>query len=185
MCVWPSEGCFSLKVNTKSSGSLWITLLWFVLFPLYMFELKSSLACVLGSACWFFLKKVFRILAATWGQSLYTVCRCVCVYICLYVLFTCVDQIPFLFHQPVEDYFILISVLRCSVCVFSSDSCCWCVCVFLRLLLVGGCESGDSDVSRASRCGITAWRVLSGSPHYKQVTSYEDDISAVSLTLDM
>uniref|UniRef100_A0A8C1T408 NBAS subunit of NRZ tethering complex n=1 Tax=Cyprinus carpio TaxID=7962 RepID=A0A8C1T408_CYPCA len=50
-----------------------------------------------------------------------------------------------------------------------------------RLLLVGGCESGDSDVSRASRCGITAWRVLSGSPHYKQVTSYEDDISAVSL----
>uniref|UniRef100_A0A673JN30 Neuroblastoma-amplified sequence N-terminal domain-containing protein n=1 Tax=Sinocyclocheilus rhinocerous TaxID=307959 RepID=A0A673JN30_9TELE len=47
-----------------------------------------------------------------------------------------------------------------------------------RLLLVGGCESGDSNVSRASRCGITAWRVLSGSPHYKQVTSYEDDISA-------
>ncbi|XP_051501521.1 NBAS subunit of NRZ tethering complex-like isoform X3 [Myxocyprinus asiaticus] len=46
-----------------------------------------------------------------------------------------------------------------------------------RLLLVGGCESGDSDVSRASRCGITAWRVLSGSPHYKQVTSYEDDVS--------
>uniref|UniRef100_A0A673JYD9 Neuroblastoma-amplified sequence N-terminal domain-containing protein n=1 Tax=Sinocyclocheilus rhinocerous TaxID=307959 RepID=A0A673JYD9_9TELE len=31
-----------------------------------------------------------------------------------------------------------------------------------RLLLVGGCESGDSNVSRASRCGITAWRVLSG-----------------------
>nr|XP_055042803.1 NBAS subunit of NRZ tethering complex [Misgurnus anguillicaudatus] len=47
-----------------------------------------------------------------------------------------------------------------------------------RLLLVGGCESCDSDVSRASRSGITAWRVLSGSPHYKQVTSYEDDISA-------
>ncbi|XP_005160753.1 NBAS subunit of NRZ tethering complex isoform X1 [Danio rerio] len=47
-----------------------------------------------------------------------------------------------------------------------------------RLLLVGGCESGDSDVSRASQCGITAWRVLSGLPHYKQVTSYEDDISS-------
>ncbi|ROL43491.1 Neuroblastoma-amplified sequence, partial [Anabarilius grahami] len=47
-----------------------------------------------------------------------------------------------------------------------------------RLLLVGGCESGDIDVSRASRCGITAWRVLSGSPHYKGVTSYEDDITA-------
>ncbi|KAL7888773.1 hypothetical protein AOLI_G00037470 [Acnodon oligacanthus] len=47
-----------------------------------------------------------------------------------------------------------------------------------RLLLVGGCESSDSKASRATRCGITAWRVLSGSPHYKQVTSYEDDISA-------
>ncbi|XP_066532404.1 NBAS subunit of NRZ tethering complex [Hoplias malabaricus] len=47
-----------------------------------------------------------------------------------------------------------------------------------RLLLVGGCESGDNTVSRATRCGITAWRALSGSPHYKQVTSYEDDMSA-------
>ncbi|XP_036438220.1 neuroblastoma-amplified sequence isoform X2 [Colossoma macropomum] len=47
-----------------------------------------------------------------------------------------------------------------------------------RLLLVGGCESSDSKASRATRCGITAWRVLSGSPHYKQVTSYEDDVSA-------
>uniref|UniRef100_A0AAR2M583 Neuroblastoma-amplified sequence N-terminal domain-containing protein n=1 Tax=Pygocentrus nattereri TaxID=42514 RepID=A0AAR2M583_PYGNA len=47
-----------------------------------------------------------------------------------------------------------------------------------RLLLVGGCESNDSKASRATRCGITAWRVLSGSPHYKQVTSYEDDVSA-------
>ncbi|KAF7663790.1 hypothetical protein LDENG_00200150 [Lucifuga dentata] len=46
-----------------------------------------------------------------------------------------------------------------------------------RLLLVGGCESGDDSVSKASRCGITAWRTLSGSPHYKQVTSYEDDVS--------
>ncbi|XP_056150441.1 LOW QUALITY PROTEIN: NBAS subunit of NRZ tethering complex [Lampris incognitus] len=46
-----------------------------------------------------------------------------------------------------------------------------------RLLLVGGCESGDDYASKASHCGITAWRVLSGSPHYKQVTSYEDDIS--------
>lgn len=47
-----------------------------------------------------------------------------------------------------------------------------------RLLLVGGCESGDRNSSRASRCGITAWRVLSGSPYYKQVTSYEDDVCA-------
>ncbi|XP_078145981.1 NBAS subunit of NRZ tethering complex [Centroberyx gerrardi] len=47
-----------------------------------------------------------------------------------------------------------------------------------RLLLVGGCESGDDSTSKASRCGITAWRALSGSPHYKQVTSYEDDVNA-------
>uniref|UniRef100_A0A3P8UP13 NBAS subunit of NRZ tethering complex n=1 Tax=Cynoglossus semilaevis TaxID=244447 RepID=A0A3P8UP13_CYNSE len=46
-----------------------------------------------------------------------------------------------------------------------------------RLLLVGGCESGDDSGSKASCCGITAWRSLSGSPHYKQVTSYEDDIN--------
>ncbi|XP_034017552.1 neuroblastoma-amplified sequence isoform X2 [Thalassophryne amazonica] len=46
-----------------------------------------------------------------------------------------------------------------------------------RLLLVGGCESGGEGLSKASRCGITAWRGLSGSPHYKQVTSYEDDVS--------
>uniref|UniRef100_A0A8C5N9R9 Neuroblastoma-amplified sequence n=1 Tax=Gouania willdenowi TaxID=441366 RepID=A0A8C5N9R9_GOUWI len=46
-----------------------------------------------------------------------------------------------------------------------------------RLLLVGGCESGDDSASKACCCGITAWRALSGSPHYKQVTSYEDDVS--------
>uniref|UniRef100_A0A4W6EJH8 NBAS subunit of NRZ tethering complex n=1 Tax=Lates calcarifer TaxID=8187 RepID=A0A4W6EJH8_LATCA len=46
-----------------------------------------------------------------------------------------------------------------------------------RLLLVGGCESGDDSTSKASCCGITAWRALSGSPHYKQVTSYEDDVN--------
>uniref|UniRef100_A0A8C3LHL0 Neuroblastoma-amplified sequence N-terminal domain-containing protein n=1 Tax=Chrysolophus pictus TaxID=9089 RepID=A0A8C3LHL0_CHRPC len=45
-----------------------------------------------------------------------------------------------------------------------------------RLLLVGGCETDEDGVSKASACGISAWRVLSGSPHYKQVTSYEDDI---------
>uniref|UniRef100_A0A8K9VB36 NBAS subunit of NRZ tethering complex n=1 Tax=Oncorhynchus mykiss TaxID=8022 RepID=A0A8K9VB36_ONCMY len=53
-----------------------------------------------------------------------------------------------------------------------------------RLLLVGGCESGVDDASRATRCGLTAWRALSGSPHYKQVTSYEDDTSTVS-TLEL
>ncbi|TKS75992.1 Neuroblastoma-amplified sequence [Collichthys lucidus] len=46
-----------------------------------------------------------------------------------------------------------------------------------RLLLVGGCESGDDSASKASCYGITAWRTLSGSPHYKQVTSYEDDVN--------
>uniref|UniRef100_A0A663MT49 NBAS subunit of NRZ tethering complex n=1 Tax=Athene cunicularia TaxID=194338 RepID=A0A663MT49_ATHCN len=45
-----------------------------------------------------------------------------------------------------------------------------------RLLLVGGCETDEDGVSKAAGCGISAWRVLSGSPHYKQVTNYEDDI---------
>ncbi|KAM9563343.1 NBAS subunit of NRZ tethering complex isoform 2-T2 [Guaruba guarouba] len=45
-----------------------------------------------------------------------------------------------------------------------------------RLLLVGGCETHEEEVSKASGCGISAWRVLSGSPHYKEVTSYEDDV---------
>ncbi|KAJ8008712.1 hypothetical protein DPEC_G00081260 [Dallia pectoralis] len=46
-----------------------------------------------------------------------------------------------------------------------------------RLLLVGGCESGAEGVSTATRLGLTAWRCLSGFPHYKQVTSYTDDAS--------
>ncbi|XP_062471865.1 NBAS subunit of NRZ tethering complex isoform X3 [Pezoporus occidentalis] len=45
-----------------------------------------------------------------------------------------------------------------------------------RLLLVGGCETDEEGVSKATGCGISAWRVLSGSPHYKEVTSYEDDV---------
>ncbi|XP_060740193.1 NBAS subunit of NRZ tethering complex isoform X1 [Tachysurus vachellii] len=47
-----------------------------------------------------------------------------------------------------------------------------------RLLLVGGCRSDEGSTSTAARWGITAWRVLSGSPHYKHVTSYEDDVLA-------
>ncbi|XP_033860699.3 NBAS subunit of NRZ tethering complex [Acipenser ruthenus] len=47
-----------------------------------------------------------------------------------------------------------------------------------RLILVGGCESSDNEVSKATRCGLTAWRVLSGFPYYKQVTSYEDDVGS-------
>ncbi|CAL8393443.1 unnamed protein product [Gadus morhua 'NCC'] len=46
-----------------------------------------------------------------------------------------------------------------------------------RLLLVGGCEAGDESVPMASGCGITAWRALSGAPHYKQVTSYEEHVN--------
>ncbi|KAG8445664.1 hypothetical protein GDO86_010443 [Hymenochirus boettgeri] len=46
-----------------------------------------------------------------------------------------------------------------------------------RLLLIGGTGTTEDGVSKATQCGISAWRVLSGSPHYKQVTSYEDDMS--------
>ncbi|XP_051908566.1 NBAS subunit of NRZ tethering complex isoform X1 [Hippocampus zosterae] len=46
-----------------------------------------------------------------------------------------------------------------------------------RLLLVAGCDSGYDGSSKASSCGLTAWRALSGSPHYKQVTSFEDDVN--------
>uniref|UniRef100_A0A8C5FM34 NBAS subunit of NRZ tethering complex n=1 Tax=Gadus morhua TaxID=8049 RepID=A0A8C5FM34_GADMO len=52
--------------------------------------------------------------------------------------------------------------------------------VHRRLLLVGGCEAGDESVPMASGCGITAWRALSGAPHYKQVTSYEEHVNTVS-----
>ncbi|XP_053565639.1 NBAS subunit of NRZ tethering complex isoform X2 [Bombina bombina] len=45
-----------------------------------------------------------------------------------------------------------------------------------RLLLVGGTETNEDGASKATQCGISAWRVLSGSPHYKQVTNYEDDV---------
>uniref|UniRef100_A0A8C7YVQ8 NBAS subunit of NRZ tethering complex n=1 Tax=Oryzias sinensis TaxID=183150 RepID=A0A8C7YVQ8_9TELE len=45
-----------------------------------------------------------------------------------------------------------------------------------RLLLVGGCESGEDGASKATSSGLTAWRALSSSPHYKQVTTYEDDV---------
>lgn len=53
--------------------------------------------------------------------------------------------------------------------------------IFYRLLLVGGCETDEDGISKAAGCGISAWRILSGSPHYKQVTSYEDDVRTVSM----
>ncbi|KAM8953953.1 NBAS subunit of NRZ tethering complex isoform 2-T2 [Pelodytes ibericus] len=45
-----------------------------------------------------------------------------------------------------------------------------------RLLLVGGSESNEDGVSKATQCGLSAWRVMSGSSHYKLVTNYEDDV---------
>ncbi|XP_063170753.1 NBAS subunit of NRZ tethering complex [Candoia aspera] len=47
-----------------------------------------------------------------------------------------------------------------------------------RLLIIGGCEVDDdgAGVSKASNYGLSIWRVLSGSPYYKQVTNYEDDV---------
>ncbi|XP_029794135.1 neuroblastoma-amplified sequence isoform X3 [Suricata suricatta] len=47
-----------------------------------------------------------------------------------------------------------------------------------RLLLVGGCETAEVGISRASSNGLSAWRVLSGSPYYKQVTNGGDRVTA-------
>ncbi|XP_016080231.1 PREDICTED: neuroblastoma-amplified sequence [Miniopterus natalensis] len=54
-----------------------------------------------------------------------------------------------------------------------------------RLLLVGGCESADVSTSTASSSGLSAWRVLSGSPYYKQVTSGGGRVAAVPKTLGL
>ncbi|KAF6321497.1 NBAS subunit of NRZ tethering complex [Rhinolophus ferrumequinum] len=54
-----------------------------------------------------------------------------------------------------------------------------------RLLLVGGCESAEVGISKASSCGLSAWRVLSGSPYYKQVTNGGDRVPAVPKTLGL
>ncbi|XP_004686491.1 PREDICTED: neuroblastoma-amplified sequence [Condylura cristata] len=54
-----------------------------------------------------------------------------------------------------------------------------------RLLLVGGCETAEVGISKASSCGLSAWRVLSGSPYYKQVTNGGDKVTAVPKTLGL
>uniref|UniRef100_A0A2K5CEZ1 NBAS subunit of NRZ tethering complex n=1 Tax=Aotus nancymaae TaxID=37293 RepID=A0A2K5CEZ1_AOTNA len=54
-----------------------------------------------------------------------------------------------------------------------------------RLLLVGGCETAEVGVSKASSCGLSAWRVLSGSPYYKQVTNGGERVTAVPKTLGL
>nr|XP_004999218.1 neuroblastoma-amplified sequence isoform X2 [Cavia porcellus] len=46
-----------------------------------------------------------------------------------------------------------------------------------RLLLVGGCEASEPGISKAASCGLSAWRVLSGSPYYKQVASGGDRVT--------
>ena len=45
------------------------------------------------------------------------------------------------------------------------------------LLIVTGLASPSTDLwqTKAGQEGITAWRVLSGSPHYKMVTDYEQE----------
>ncbi|XP_050999438.1 NBAS subunit of NRZ tethering complex [Acomys russatus] len=52
-----------------------------------------------------------------------------------------------------------------------------------RLLLVGGCETAELGISKASSCGLSAWRVLSGSPYYKQVVNGGDRVTEVPKTL--
>ncbi|XP_042637798.1 neuroblastoma-amplified sequence [Orycteropus afer afer] len=54
-----------------------------------------------------------------------------------------------------------------------------------RLLLVGGCETAEVGISKASSCGLSAWRVLSGSPYYKQVTNGGDRVTTVPKTLGL
>ncbi|XP_044117988.1 neuroblastoma-amplified sequence isoform X1 [Neovison vison] len=54
-----------------------------------------------------------------------------------------------------------------------------------RLLLVGGCETAEVGISKASSYGLSAWRVLSGSPYYKQVTNGGDRVTAVPKTLGL
>ena len=53
-----------------------------------------------------------------------------------------------------------------------------------QVLFVGGAELVDnSGEASASRCdGLTAWRVLSDTPHYKLLTDV-DDQSVVSYSL--
>lgn len=55
------------------------------------------------------------------------------------------------------------------------------------LLIVGSCSksmsletSSSSDTITAAQHGITLWRILSGSPHYKLVTDCEMDAKLVS-----
>ncbi|XP_033611926.1 neuroblastoma-amplified sequence isoform X1 [Fukomys damarensis] len=54
-----------------------------------------------------------------------------------------------------------------------------------RLLLVGGCGDAEAGVSKAVSCGLSAWRVLSGSPYYKEVTGGRDRVTVAPKTLGL
>ncbi|XP_040848780.1 neuroblastoma-amplified sequence isoform X2 [Ochotona curzoniae] len=54
-----------------------------------------------------------------------------------------------------------------------------------RLLLVGGCEVPGVRISKAASCGLSAWRVLSGSPYYKQIINGGDEVTTVPKTLGL
>uniref|UniRef100_F6VNR9 NBAS subunit of NRZ tethering complex n=1 Tax=Monodelphis domestica TaxID=13616 RepID=F6VNR9_MONDO len=54
-----------------------------------------------------------------------------------------------------------------------------------RLLLVGGCESDEEGASKARALGLSAWRVLSGSPYYKPVSSSGDGLAAAPKRLGL
>lgn len=69
-------------------------------------------------------------------------------------------------------YFDLVPICNLSLFIF----------FFFRLLLVGGCESAEVGISKASSCGLSAWRVLSGSPYYKQVTNCDNRVPAVRMS---
>lgn len=45
---------------------------------------------------------------------------------------------------------------------------------------MGGCEAAEAGTSKASSAGLSAWRVLSGSPYYKQVPGGGDTVAVVS-----
>ncbi|KAM9062350.1 NBAS subunit of NRZ tethering complex [Sarcophilus harrisii] len=54
-----------------------------------------------------------------------------------------------------------------------------------RLLLVGGCETEEAGPSEARGCGLSAWRVLSGSPYYKPVSCSGDSLAVAPKRLGL
>jgi hypothetical protein len=47
------------------------------------------------------------------------------------------------------------------------------------ILIIGGQADPTEEEGTAASHGVTVWRILSGSPHYKMVTDYEQDLNAV------